>query len=527
MNRKTFLKILISTVVIIVLAVVAFLIISFWKGGQSERQDTGFSLFPGRSNVSEVTQVSDQGSDQGSETETPVDQPQSVDRLRRLADFPVIALSGYYRTEKIIVERIVDAIIEEGEEPSKVTETEVLDIEQLYSRYIRQEDGSVFTSKIADTLKQEQTTLGSIPYAGDGEIGNDGRSFLYRFFNENSQSIETFLGTVVEKSIPEAVCAVPLPDEVTADSGDVYITLLQEFLNYNLETTLVVDGYLNTSTREALKDFQTKEGLDVTGQANIKTTGQINNLCLSIVEERVASMLPEKITGVFLPKNITATSVSPSTDNMVYFAKQTNETVVVTLNFATQTLEQLFTTPFSEWAPHWTGEESITLYTKPSGLVDGYLYNLSTVEGTLTKLESSVSGLTGTMNGAQEKLFVSEGGSSVSNQIINISDGSKTPVSFKTLPEKCVWSKDSVIIYCAVPDFLGRGLYPDDWYKGKVSFTDSMWSLNTQTGETRQLSDLSREGNEAFDVIEPSLEENELFMFFINKRTGEPWILEL
>jgi|GEM_PF-1647849 len=538
MKRKTFLTILIGIVIVIVVGIIAFLIISFWKGNQGGEQDSGFSLFPNRDGNSGVIKTPDEPTD-----ETLVDEPtdggvtQKVARLRRLADFPVIALSAYYRPEKVVVERIIQTPTEESvDENGEIviekaaaaeTVTEILDINQLYARYIKHEDGAVFTSKIANTLSQQQTTLGSIPYAGDGLVGNNGKSIVYRFFNDNSQTIETFMGTISKKIIPAAVCATPLLNEITSDSDTSQIILLQEFLAYTLESDVISDGQLGATTKKMLRDFQNLEGLDTTGLADSSTLASINNTCIPIVEEKIAANNPINLDGVFLTENISAMSMSPSTEDLVYFTEQKNETIIVTLNFATRALRQVFTTPFSEWTPYWTGKTTVNMHTKPSGLVEGYFYNLDTETGNLSKIEDGILGLTGVANSIQNKIFTSSGGDDIISRVFDTINGKNLIVSFSTLPEKCVWAQDGIIIYCAVPDFVGRGLYPDDWYKGKVSFTDSMWSLNTATGETRQIANLSTEGGEDFDVIKPTLEENELYLFFINKKTGEPWVLEI
>lgn len=538
MQRKRFLTILIGIVVLAVIGVILFLVLSFARNNNQEGQGSGFSLFPGGTGSQIDTETPD-GNQQETPNEEPVGNTQDTPRLRRLADFPVVALASHYRPEKIVVERIVETPVTTDEEtpveevevePETTAETitEILDINQLYARYVRQEDGAVFTSKISDTLEQKQTTLGAIPYAGDSVIGNNGNSIVYRFFNDTTRSIETFIGNIVEKKIPEAVCAAALPNTITADSDESQIILLQEFLNYTLEKEDgISDGQLGSETRQDIRDFQDLYNLERTGEADVATVNEINNQCLDIIQERSRLNNPTDLGGVFLTDNIVAMSVSPSSDSLVYFTEQENETVAIILDFETRDLRQIFSSPFSEWAPYWTSEEGITLHTKPSGLVEGFIYTLNPADGTLQKLDDDIVGLTGVLNNTQDRLFISQGGTSINSRIVNTTTGATNNVSFKTLPEKCVWSRDSVIMYCAVPEFIERGLYPDDWYKGRVSFTDSIWSLNTQTGESRQIADLSLEGGEPFDVITPSIEENELFLFFVNKRTGEPWVLEL
>ena len=539
MQRKRFLTILIGIVVLAVIGVILFLILSFARNNNQGGQGDGFSLFPGGTG-SQIDTGAPSDISQETPSDEPVDNTQDTPRLRRLADFPVVALASHYRPEKIVVDRIVEVpvTIDEstGEESAEAasetttteTVTEILDINQLYARYVRQEDGAVFTSKIADMLEQNQTTLGAIPYAGDSVIGNNGNSIVYRFFNDTTGSIETFIGNIEEKKIPEAVCAAALPGAITADSDESQIILLQEFLNYTLEKEETVsDGQLGSGTRQDIRDFQDLYNLERTGEADVATISEINNQCLDIVQEKSQLNNPTDLGGVFLTNNIVSMSVSPSSENLVYFTEQENNTVAIVLNFETRDLRQIFSSPFSEWAPYWTSEEGITVHTKPSGLVEGFIYTLDPETGNLNKFADNMLGLTGIINGTQNRLFISRGGTTITSQIMSTITGRRDNVSFGTLPEKCVWSQDSVIIYCAVPDFIEQGLYPDDWYKGKVSFTDSIWSLNTQTGETRRVADLSLEGGEPFDVITPTIEENELYLFFVNKRTGEPWVLEL
>jgi hypothetical protein len=98
----------------------------------------------------------------------------------------------------------------------------------------------------------------------------------------------------------------------------------------------------------------------------------------------------------------------------------------------------------------------------------------------------------------------------------------KTEFSLKTLPEKCIWSEVDVNkIYCAVPKNLPTANYPDDWYKGLVSFDDNLWQIDTLTGETTLL--LNQFG---FDIINIFKTKNEDFLFFQNKKDGTLWSLK-
>lgn len=83
------------------------------------------------------------------------------------------------------------------------------------------------------------------------------------------------------------------------------------------------------------------------------------------------------------------------------------------------------------------------------------------------------------------------------------------------------------IIYCAVPQDIAFGDYPDAWYQGLISFTDDFWRINTKTGETRLLARLNELSDESIDVTNPVLSTNEDYLIFNNKKDLSLWGLKL
>ncbi len=112
--------------------------------------------------------------------------------------------------------------------------------------------------------------------------------------------------------------------------------------------------------------------------------------------------------------------------------------------------------------------------------------------------------------------------------LLNISNENTTPITLKTLPEKCVWSQlNNSVVYCAVPDSIPRATYPDQWYQGIVSFSDSIWMINTKTGVTKDLAPLRQISNGDIDAINLSLDSKEDYLTFMNKRDLSLWGLQL
>ena len=111
--------------------------------------------------------------------------------------------------------------------------------------------------------------------------------------------------------------------------------------------------------------------------------------------------------------------------------------------------------------------------------------------------------------------------SSVDNAIINAH-------VLKTLPEKCVWGAGSEVVYCAVPKSINQGEYPDSWYQGEISFSDAIWKIDVASGSTTMISDPTTvPGGEDVDAIKLSLDQNQNYLFFVNKKDSYLWELSL
>ena len=167
----------------------------------------------------------------------------------------------------------------------------------------------------------------------------------------------------------------------------------------------------------------------------------------------------------------------------------------------------------------------ITLTTKPSSDVPGYMYAIDPNKKDFNKILGDISGLT-TLTSPNGKLTL-YGNSSLSLNVYNISTGEITPLIVRTLPEKCTWNKTSTIVYCAVPKSISGALYPDAWYRGEVSFMDDVWKIDIENGNANIVLDPTSILGEGLDGIKLTQDENENYLFFVNKKDSYLWRLEL
>ena len=230
--------------------------------------------------------------------------------------------------------------------------------------------------------------------------------------------------------------------------------------------------------------------------------------------------------GTFLLSTIKTIAASPKTDKIFYLAPFENEYIGITASFADDKQKQILSIPFGEFQASWIGERIISLVTKPSSGVEGYLYKLDPTTGAFERILKGIPGLTALWSPDSEfVLYSASGYNDLKLNIYNMKEKKTIPFNLTTLPEKCSWSPTRRgIIYCAIPSILPIGDYPDDWYQGVVSFSDRIWRINVMDGTTQIIS--SDTGN-TFDFVHPFLSKNENYLFFQNKIDGTLWSLNL
>jgi len=234
-----------------------------------------------------------------------------------------------------------------------------------------------------------------------------------------------------------------------------------------------------------------------------------------------------KLDGVFLEENMSQVALSPD-DALFYTTEISSNAVGIKADFNGDNKKQVAALQFTEWLYQWVSENKIFLTTKPSFSVAGYMYSLNTNNGALEKIIGNIPGLTTLASNDGEKLIYSlSTGTGLLLGTYNTDSGNDTLLSLITLPEKCVWESGNITIYCGVPTSIPSGEYPDDWYKGVVSFSDAIWRLNLELGVAELLVSPAELLGVEIDVIKPTLNESGEYLVFINKKDLTAWALEL
>jgi hypothetical protein len=238
------------------------------------------------------------------------------------------------------------------------------------------------------------------------------------------------------------------------------------------------------------------------------------------------SASPGALMGSFLPDDIDAIAYSPAGTKIFYTnLVNSREEGVVANTDGTKKL-QIFDSPTSEWSLAWPATSETAVTTKPSYIAPGYLYFINATTGNKQKILGNINGLTDLVNPGATEIAYTDNTNNLS--IYTVKSGQSITTGLATLPEKCVWSQKNIsVLYCAVPATIPAGNYPDDWYQGLVSFTDSIYKIDTATGATTLISDLSAQYGKNIDGINLVLDKNEDHLIFMNKKDYSLWGLSI
>ena len=122
---------------------------------------------------------------------------------------------------------------------------------------------------------------------------------------------------------------------------------------------------------------------------------------------------------------------------------------------------------------------------------------------------------------------VQEGGKNLKLEIANYDGTNYIDLNMPTLAEKCVWTKDSATIYCALPSLAAeKVIFPNDYQEGKILTNDTFWKIDVKTGKKERIVELEELDGE-YDAKELFLSPNEGILFFVNRHDGKLYRIAL
>lgn len=307
----------------------------------------------------------------------------------------------------------------------------------------------------------------------------------------------------------------PLPIIRFAESGTGYI--------YDIDAKGQNEKKISDTTiARTSRAFFADNGSSVALQY-IKTDNQTVATFLGRLVPPASGDTVGSLKGSFLPENLFDISPSPDGKSLLYLLPSGEGLAGITMKTDGTSKKQIFSSSFTEWLLDWKKGATVVTTKAASGEA-GYAYKITSA-GDLQKIIGGIKGLTTNISPDGNYLLYSVGeGNKLDLHVMNLKDLSSNDLGLPTLPEKCVWSKNSLTIYCGATNGINNDAYPDSWYQGTSHFNDIFWKADAKTGSTIQIS--GNNGN-YLDVTKPALDSKELYLFFVNKNDGTLWSLEI
>lgn len=449
--------------------------------------------------------------------------------LFQITDFAVTDTYAY-TTPRESLETVTKTITQElpnGDVQLVDTAEDILITRDIpHVRYNKRANGYIYDTEIVYGLPRTQRTKDTVLDAEELVFGTKGETVGYQFWNTQTEAIQTFEGSLIPQ---DTLLSCPYPLDTTLRLGDIGIPVedLQVIFDTSdlpYDRSELLPGTFNEALENIVKRLQRLYGMKDDGIVGVKTREAFYTLCIDqqkkIFEaESNGAEETHVLSGIFREQNIIAYVRAPNTDDVFYLVKQQNGVVGYLSTLTGDTHTQIFSFPFTEWIIDWVNNNLITFTTKASQSVPGHMYFYNIKNRTMTRVLGNIPGLTtNTNNTGTRTLYSQSTQDGFQTFLYNHITNTTTLLSIATLSEKCSWSSTNERLLCGVPKVIPTGIYPDDWYKGKVGFDDTLTILQVENGISTPIENLS-----TTDITKPNLVLDETLLLFLDKQTGYLW----
>jgi peptidoglycan hydrolase-like protein with peptidoglycan-binding domain len=324
---------------------------------------------------------------------------------------------------------------------------------------------------------------------------------------------------------------------LSPNTVNVDVLELQKTLNKYPDTQVSLTGLgspgnettrYGEATQKAVARFQEKYASEIltpqnltkgTGIFDTPTREKLNSILASATDVVQITLSQKRF-----PLGTMGITISPDGKQVFYLLTQRNGGVNGFVSaFDGTGAKNIYSSNVTELTPYWNDTTNIFLTTKPSSIAEGYLFALNPVTKEVLNPLRKIAGLTTQTSSNKDTILYSrkraEGGAPELS-LYDKKSATSEVLSVRTLPEKCVWL--TTTLYCGVPEILPPAAYPDDWYKGLVQFSDSLWLVNEESRQN-QVTTLPA----GFDIENLSGNEAEKTISFVNRKDGLLWMLRL
>lgn len=295
--------------------------------------------------------------------------------------------------------------------------------------------------------------------------------------------------------------------------------------------TVVIARLTNTTIPRIIRAFWLPSGAGFLAQTLEPGSEIIETSFVKLNKNNATStsetLTPFNTTIGKLPTGIKEITIKPDGSRIFYYTAGESSSWFVSNPDGTVS-NLVMSHSLTEWIPKWISGNTVMMQTKGSSESIGYTYSFDVSSKVLRKIGVGVLGLSFNSKIDGSFSLISSGGSFPQLFMIDNKNASSTRISVNTLAEKCVWLKEkSPSVYCAVPNQIPGGNYPDIWHKGLVSTEDFIEKIDLNNDIYYNVADLVSLSGQKIDAADMSLSPDETHLIFRNKIDGYLWILRI
>ncbi len=227
-----------------------------------------------------------------------------------------------------------------------------------------------------------------------------------------------------------------------------------------------------------------------------------------------------------LTETVVANFSIGTTDEVLYSTLGSSGLRAQAYDVTTGKIKEVFSLPFHEAVIEWGRGSSDThfAYPKASYALEGYLYEIT--GGTLERLPLSGFGFSAQVN---EDIIVYN---TIENQtptthIYDRNSGVKQALNAPILLEKCFLPVTGLIFVCGFEAVKMPYEFPDFWYRGDVSFKDSLLAISAKDFVSEELINTFNESGREIDITELKAGTSGTALYFTNKNDNTLWMYEI
>lgn len=319
-----------------------------------------------------------------------------------------------------------------------------------------------------------------------------------------TQGTSTSLITNIKRTVRATTTIVTFVDKVT---GYIYGYPIETGKVFQISNSIipgVSDAYFFDNGKHVIMRYIDYEKNTVVGL--IATIPNVSQTGTALPLENI-----QYLTGEVL-----SVAINARKDKASYIVGTDNGSTIYTITPKGPAL--VTSSPFKEWSLSYGGD-SLFVTTRPSAYVEGATLSVPRFQSEITE-KTGLMSLPSPTGSLLNSMWGSKG------LVTFYSDNSGTKVlPITTLAPKCAWGNNNLLA-CAVPRVLAKTVegLPDDWYQGRISFSDDLVIVDTTRNEKSPLYTFTNEDG-IFDVIGITIsKENDLFSF-TKRQDGTLWLL--